>query len=129
MKNGKRIISLLLLLSLVMGFIPGMALSAEAADVGTANSMQLYVAPDGNDEADGSIDAPLKTLEGARDKICTIKNSKGLPEGGITVNLRAGDYKFLGESFNLSEEDSGTENSPIVYQAYPGETVQSQLYV
>lgn len=126
MKNGKRMISLLLLLSLVMGFIPGMALSAEAADVAEVadvGGMQLYVAPDGNDTADGSITAPLKTLEGARTKIRTIKSSGDLPEGGITVNLRAGDYKFLGESFALSEVDSGTENSPIVYQAYPGETV------
>lgn len=100
--------------------LPTMPVQVQAAP---AAGMQLYVAPNGSDSAAGTIDAPLQTLEGARDKIRAIKAESGLPEGGITVNLREGDYKYMEESFTLEAQDSGAEGSPIVYQAYPGETV------
>ena len=83
----------------------------------------IYVATDGNDANEGTIDSPLATLFGARDKIREIKKTSGLPEGGIKVYVRGGLYT-LEESFVLTEEDSGTEFSPIVYQEYPGEKVE-----
>ncbi len=121
MKRGKRVWALAIALCLVIGFIPVQL--AHAAPEEVAAGMQLYVAPDGSDSAAGTIDAPLATLEGARDKIREIKKS-GLPQGGITVNLREGVYARLENSFTLEEQDSGAEGSPIVYQAYPGETVE-----
>lgn len=72
--------------------LPTMPVQVQAAP---AAGMQLYVAPGGSDSAAGTIDAPLQTLEGARDKIRAIKAESGLPEGGITVNLREGDYNYL----------------------------------
>lgn len=83
---------------------------------------QLYVSAAGNDANDGSVDSPLKTLEGARNKIRQIK-AGGLPAGGITVNLRQGDYKYVENSFALEAQDSGTAECPIIYRAYPGEKV------
>ena len=83
----------------------------------------IYVATDGSDTNEGTIDSPLATLFGARDKIREIKKTSGLPEGGIKVYVRGGLYA-LEESFVLTEEDSGTESSPIVYQEYPGEKVE-----
>ncbi len=113
----KRIISILitvlLFLSLPLSFV-----NAES----TSNYI-IYVAVDGDDGNSGTIDAPLATLFGARDKIREIKNTSGLPEGGIKVYVRGGLYT-LEESFTLTEEDSGTENAPIVYQEYPGEKVE-----
>ena len=121
MKAKQRLASGVLAASLLLSVaLPAMPLRVQAAP---AAGMQLYVAPDGSDSASGTIDAPLKTLEGARDKIRAIKAESGLPEGGITVNLRQGDYKYLESSFTLEAQDSGAEGSPIVYQAYPGETV------
>lgn len=50
----------------------------------------IYVANTGNDENDGTIDSPLKTLEKARDKVREIISSGNYPDGGITVYLRGG---------------------------------------
>ena len=86
------------------------------------SSLQLYVAADGDDSNEGTINSPFATLERARDKIREIKKSSSLPSGGITVNLRGGEYNRL-ESFYLTEEDSGTKDCPITYRAYPGEYV------
>lgn len=80
----------------------------------------LYVASDGDDTAEGDEAHPLATLAGARDRIRQIKEGSGLPQGGITVYVREGDYS-LPETFQLTKEDSGTYASPIVYANYPGE--------
>ena len=69
---------------------------------------------------DGSIDAPFKTLEEARDAIREMKNQGNYPDGGITVLVRDGKY-FLPGGFNLTEEDSGLEGAPVTWTVYPGE--------
>ncbi|MGN0998148.1 MAG: Ig-like domain-containing protein, partial [Faecousia sp.] len=119
MKVKKQALSWILVLSIVLTVL----LAGIQVWAGGLDGMQLYVSPNGDDSAAGTFLAPLKTLEGARNKIREIKASSGLPEGGITVNLRAGDYKILEDSFRLEAQDSGEEGKPIVYQAYPGETV------
>lgn len=117
MRLRKQLASGVLAAVLVLsGLIPSTPVSA-AQSAG----VQIYVSPNGNDSADGSLQAPLRTLEGARDKIRDMKNS-GLPAGGVTVNLREGTYSLVEQSFELTEEDSGTAEIPIVYQSYPGET-------
>jgi uncharacterized repeat protein (TIGR02543 family) len=80
-----------------------------------------YVSPDGDDENSGGINAPLKSWEGIRDRIRSIKEDQGLPEGGITVYFRGGRYP-LAQTVWFDEWDSGSERSPITYAAYPGET-------
>ena len=111
--NRLRIFSLLLLL-------------ASGVSAGTDNlgqPLKLYIALNGDDRNEGTIEAPFKTLEKARDTIRQIKVSGWLPSGDATVNIRGGDY-YLTQSFLLNgAQDSGTTDSPIVYQAYPGEKV------
>lgn len=82
----------------------------------------FYVALGGNDSNEGTIDSPFASLEKARDVIRELKQSSGLPDGGVTVYLREGTYNFT-DSFLLDERDSGTEEAPIVYKAYNNETV------
>lgn len=82
-----------------------------------------YIAADGSDSADGSLKAPFKTLEKARDKVREIIAAGAYPEDGITVYLRGGDYE-LAQSFELTAADSGTENAPVTYTSYPGETAR-----
>lgn len=84
--------------------------------------LSLYVSVNGGDNASGTIDDPFGSLEAARDKIREIKKSSGLPAGGVNVYLREGVYKRT-QTFELTEDDSGTEKSPITYMAYPGEMV------
>jgi len=83
-------------------------------------ALKFYVAPDGNDAAEGSKGAPLATLAAARDKIRALKKSGPLPDGGVTVFVRGGTYS-LTNAFRLTGEDAGTSNAPVVYRAYRGE--------
>ncbi len=82
----------------------------------------LYVATDGDDNNEGTIDRPLKSLEGAQMKIRDIKKTSGIPEGGAIVYFRGGTYKFE-KGVKFTNEDSGTENARITYRNYPDEKV------
>lgn len=42
--------------------------------------------------------------------VCTAD----LPDGGVVVNVREGNYQFLDAPFSLESVDSGTPNSPIM---------------
>jgi len=91
----------------------------------------LYVATNGNDTWSGKLaepnadktDGPFATLERARDEIRKIKKAGGLPKGAILVEIRGGRYE-RGEALELTAEDSGTAEAPIVYRARPGEEVR-----
>jgi len=83
----------------------------------------FYVAPGGSDAASGSRDAPWATLERARDAVRDLKKAGPLPEGGVTVVLRAGVYERTGP-LELGAGDSGTERSPVVYRAEEGREVR-----
>lgn len=82
----------------------------------------FYAAPWGNDNNDGSFDAPLKTLAGAKSAVRRYKSANGLPYGGIKVIFREGDY-FIDSTVQFTSYDAGTEDAPITYCAYKGENV------
>ena len=76
----------------------------------------LYIAPTGHDDASGlNEDAPLASLEAARDRLRAMHN-----KGAATVLLRGGDY-LRTQTFALNAADSGTPEAAIVYRSYPGE--------
>jgi len=87
---------------------------------GCAGKGVLYVSPTGDDRNPGTIGRPFQTLERAREEIRTMKRRGGLPEGGVTVFLRAGMH-VREAPFVLRPEDSGEETSPVLYTAYPNE--------
>jgi len=81
----------------------------------------FYVAVDGDDSSDGSIDRPFRTFTAARDAVRGIRNADtGKP---YTVWVRGGLYE-LSESFTLGSEDAGTRETPVSYKAYDGEDVR-----
>ena len=84
---------------------------------------ELFVAPDGNNAGPGTKDKPFATLEAARDAIRAMKRSGGMPAGGVIVWIRGGDYP-LARGFELTSEDSGTADAPIVYRAAAGQRVR-----
>ncbi len=81
-----------------------LAVPALAADV--------YVSPAGDDGAAGTREAPLKTLEAARDA------ARRAGPAGVTVHLAAGTY-VRERTFDLGAADSGTDAAPAVWRADP----------
>lgn len=73
----------------------------------------LVVSPNGNDENPGTEELPLKTLEGAKEK---LKNTEA--DGNITVWFREGTY-LIDEKMNFDSSDR--EN--VTYKCVPGEEV------
>ncbi len=85
-----------------------------------SNAQELYVAPNGNDKNNGSKEQPFATLTAARNAIREMKKNNHLPPNGINVFVRDGSYS-LNQSFELTKEDAGTKEQPIVYMALPNE--------
>jgi hypothetical protein len=88
----------------------------------------FYVATDGNDGWSGTIpetsdsktDGPFATLARARNAVRALKKDGELKEPA-TVLVRGGKY-YLKQALMLGPEDSGTQDCPVTYKAYPGET-------
>ena len=80
------------------------------------HSVSSLIGQYGNDSNAGTLQAPFLTLNQARNAIRTLKSSLGgsLPAGGVLVQVRGRDYAFLSAPFTLSQQDSGTAQSPIV---------------
>ncbi len=96
-----------------------------------AQTLKFYVAPNGNDEWGGRLptpnakrtDGPFATLHRARDAIRELKRQGKFPKNGVIVEVRGGVYE-LSTPIELTAEDSGLPNAPVVYRARKGETVR-----
>ncbi|MFR5110148.1 MAG: Ig-like domain-containing protein [[Clostridium] leptum] len=101
----KRILSL----GILTAFLTGMAVFptsiASAAPLG--NGQTYYVATDGSDTNDGSLNAPFKTFQKAAETL----------QPGDTCIIRGGTYH------ETLTPRSGEAESPITYKAYEGEEV------
>lgn len=113
----KRILAVVLMLLFILSAVITSAAGASGREV-----VEIYVSVSGNDTAPGTIDAPLGSLIAARDKIRSLKEGGTNPNGGFVVYLRGGDYQQT-ECLELDGRDSGTNDAPVVYRAYPGEKV------
>lgn len=83
-----------------------------------AQSEKYYVALDGNDNNSGTIEAPFATVEKAKEVISKFL----IPEGGVTVYIRGGEY-YINNTINFYSDASGEDGRPVIYKAYPGEEV------
>jgi len=79
----------------------------------------FYVAPAGNDQWPGTQAKPFATLARARDAIRALKE-RGQFDAPVKVLIRGGIY-WLPQTLVFTPQDSGTEQRPITYAAYPGE--------
>ena len=75
---------------------------------GNIFAKDIYVAKNGDDNNDGTIDSPY----------LTISKAASVSVAGDVVYIREGIYKET-----LTPANSGTVGNPIIFQSYPGESV------
>ncbi len=92
-----------------------------ALAVSAQGPTKLYVSPKGKDSNPGTIEKPFATLEKA--KAVAREKRRVNKTDSLVVYLRKGIYS-LKKSFGLDSLDSGSENAPVIYTAYPGEEVR-----
>ncbi|GAB3970954.1 hypothetical protein GCM10027615_28650 [Plantactinospora veratri] len=101
---------------LVAAMLP--AVFADQPPASAAAQETYYVAPDGNDANPGTVQAPFRTVQRARDVVRTVNASMS---GDIQVYLRGGRYP-VSSTIEFGPGDSGTNGYRVVYAGYPGET-------
>ncbi len=79
--------------------------------IGAVDGNEIFVAPDGNDLADGTISSPLATLSAAKEKAKSLS-------GSVTVYFRGGSY-----TIDSTVQFDGSDKSDVVYKAYKNEKV------
>ena len=90
----------------------------------SAHALERYVSPQGDDRNPGTLAAPWRTPEGARDAVRAWRQAQ--PAGArepMTVWLRGGTYP-LSRTFELTQQDGGTAEARVTYAAYQHETVR-----
>jgi hypothetical protein len=89
--------------------------------VGTVGAEDtLYVAPDGDDANDGSVQRPFGAIERAQE-VVREKTKAGLKED-IVVYLKGGTYE-LDKTLHYSPRDGGNSQHSVTYAAAAGEKV------
>ena len=78
---------------------------------------EIYLSPEGNDEASGTAADPFMTPERARDEVRKI--STGLKRGTINVILQNGIYEISGPLI-FSVKDAFPEDICVVWKAADG---------
>ncbi|MFC4776615.1 OmpL47-type beta-barrel domain-containing protein [Paenibacillus sp. GCM10023252] len=84
---------------------------------GEGEQSAYYIAPNGDDGNSGTIDAPFRTLDGARK---ALRPKLPTMTVNYSVYLREGVYN-QSTSVNFDEKDSGMNGFTVTYEAYPGE--------
>ena len=114
-KTGQRYRKRALLCSAVLAVCGGGVLPA-GMQAAAADSVILYVSPDGDDSSAGTEAAPLRTMEGAR---AAVRKLNGTVSGDIIVRFADGVYRMT-EPVHFSPEDSGKNGHRVIYEAAEG---------
>jgi hypothetical protein len=86
---------------------------------GAALALDLHVSPKGDDKASGQAEAPLASLEGARQAVRRLPRPLTEP---VRVIFAAGTYRVT-QAIAFDEKDSGEAGRTISYEAAPGAKV------
>ena len=83
-------------------------------------AVRFFVATNGDDRADGTINRPFATLKRAQDAVRALP--RPLPAGGVAVYLREGKYRMQ-ETLELTDRDAGEPGAEIVWRPWQNERV------
>jgi hypothetical protein len=87
-----------------------------------AAASTFYVAPNGSDANPGTDAKPFATLGHARDEIRRLRHENSLADS-VTVQVGGGAYHFS-TSLAFDARDSGSDSTPVVWQAQRGAEVR-----
>ncbi len=88
---------------------------------GLLSAQKIYLSPAGDDKNPGNADKPLATLTAARDKARELRINKKTNEP-IEIIAMEGEY-FMYQPLSLTIEDSGTTDSPLIFEGETGKHV------
>lgn len=88
----------------------------------TNNSGVFYVATNGNDSNDGTINKPLKTIDAAKIAVSEYLERVSKLTKDVYVYIRGGTY-ISPYTLLFSSSDSGKDGKNIIYSAYQNEAV------
>ena len=80
----------------------------------SASAVTFHVGPQGDDANPGTAEAPFASLTRARDALREAKAAH--PQGPLEVVIQPGIYP-LAETFQLTGDDAGTTERPVVFRA------------
>ena len=80
----------------------------------------FYVSPAGSDANPGTVSQPFATIQRGQMAAREMKRTKQVPVGGVRIIIKGGNYT-LQEPLLFVREDSGTAESPVSFEAAPGE--------
>src|SRR5689334_18999557 len=99
----------------------GLALTLLSFAVQPVRAAEFWVSPDGSDTNSGAKDKPLASIETAQRQARELRRVEAPSiTNGIHIILRGGVYR-LESPLLFRWEDSGTESSPTIIEAAPGE--------
>jgi hypothetical protein len=89
---------------------------AASTPAGAADSVDIFVSPQGSDQSSGTLGQPIASLAHAQE-LARDARARGLP---VNVLLREGTY-YLPAPLLFTSADSGTSGAPVLYEAYNDE--------
>ena len=110
-KKAKKIIAPVLAAVLIIGIIGSLAYMG-VFPKHESSMLDFYVSANGDDNADGSREAPFATIERARDEV--RKHTENM-SGNIIVHIGEGEYK-LEQTLAFDERDSASNGFYIKYK-------------
>ena len=119
--RGRAITRLLSVVLPTAALLPCGAFAASVEEPDPARQGRVYfIAPDGEDDADGSKEHPFATIERVQRTIRQLKTNGKFPSGGVTVFIRGGRYP-MAPGLAFDEYDSGEPGSPVTWRSCRGE--------
>lgn len=82
--------------------------------------LRFYISNRGNDENNGTYDAPFASFEAAKQAVRKILKTG--TDSPVEIIVRKGTYYF-NETLEFTGDDSGTSSSPVTWKAAEGENV------
>lgn len=83
----------------------------------------FHVALEGDDAGPGTVDQPFATLEKAQEAVRELRARSGALDQPVVVYVHGGEY-LVTRTLALTQEDSGTQVSPTIWQGLPGAQVR-----